>query len=182
MTPTEHVLAVVEEECGEVAEIALRMSRAASKALRFGPEDGYPGTERTNRSDLVREFNDLLGSLELMQEQGIELPGLFDRAAIDAKKARVRQWMEHARSLGRLSEPEAPESGKESAPPLAQARSARKDDMVECTWSEHRPDDCPYCAGSMCARCGAGSVGFVGPRCEHGSFERHELPRQYRGA
>lgn len=103
MTPTEHVLAVVEEECGEIAEVALRAGKAASKALRFGPDDGYPGTDRTNRADLVREVNDLLGSLELLQEHGVELPGLFDRVAIDAKKARVRHWMGHAHSLGRLS-------------------------------------------------------------------------------
>jgi len=99
---SEHMLTCVAEECSEVAQISLRLAQAANKALRFGLHDGYPDTERTNRNDLVREFNDLVGALEGLQECGVELPGLFDRTAIDAKKAKILKWMEHAESLGTL--------------------------------------------------------------------------------
>ena len=103
MDRKEHLLTCVAEEGGEVAQVALSLSQAAHKALRFGPDDGYPGTERTNRSDLVREVNDLIGVLEAMQEEGVELPGLYDRATIEQKKAKVRKWMDHAIDLGTLT-------------------------------------------------------------------------------
>jgi len=51
--------------------------------------------------------------------------------------------------------------------------------MVECTWTEATPDACQFCAGAKCALCGAGMSGFRG-FCEHGSWERHQLPEQYR--
>lgn len=107
MNQTEHLLTCVAEESEEIAQVALaqiglRLSQAAHKALRFGLDDGYPGTEQTNRDDLVREANDLLGVLELMEEAGIALPGLRDREAIEAKKAKVRRWMAHAEKLGTL--------------------------------------------------------------------------------
>jgi hypothetical protein len=92
----------VAEECSELAQNALRVAQAANKALRFGLDDGYPRTDRTNRADLVREFNDLVDALEGLQDCGVELPGLFDRAAIDAKKAKILKWMGHAESIGTL--------------------------------------------------------------------------------
>ena len=52
--------------------------------------------------DLVREVNDLIGALECLVEAGVELPGLFDRTAIEAKKAKIAQWMEHAKARGAL--------------------------------------------------------------------------------
>ncbi len=102
MNSAEHLLTCVNEESGEIAQIALRLSQATCKALRFGLDDGYPGTDRTNRMDLVREVNDLIGALEGLVEAGVELPGLFDRAAIEAKKAKISKWMEHAKARGAL--------------------------------------------------------------------------------
>lgn len=102
MNESEHLLTCVNEECAEVAQIALRIVQATDKALRFGLDDGYPNTDRTNRSDLVREFNDLVGALEGLQAVGVELPGLFDRAAIDAKKTKIIHWMKHAEERGAL--------------------------------------------------------------------------------
>ncbi len=95
MNITEHLLVCANEE-------GLEIGQAADKALRFGLHDGYPETDRTNISDFVNEVNDLVGVLELMQENGIELPHLFDRLAIDAKKARVTKYMDVARRLGTL--------------------------------------------------------------------------------
>lgn len=104
MIREDHLLLIVEEEAGEIAQASLRVAQAASKALRFGLDDGYPGTDRTNREDLVKEVNDLLGTLELLQEQGVELPGLFDRGAIDAKKAKVERYLNYSRAQGRLTD------------------------------------------------------------------------------
>lgn len=103
MNAQEHLLTCVAEEGNEVAQIASRISQAAHKALRFGLDDGYPDTDRTNRSDLVREVNDLIGALEALQEAGVALPGLYDRAAIDAKKAKIKKWMGYAEGKGTLS-------------------------------------------------------------------------------
>lgn len=82
MNLLEHLLTCTAEEGGEV-------SQAAHKALRFGLDDINPKTQRTNLQDIVSEFNDLIGALELLQEEGVNLQGLYDRQAIESKKARI---------------------------------------------------------------------------------------------
>lgn len=79
------------------------MIQAATKAQRFGLDDGYPGTDRTNRQDLVNESNDLIGALEHLSERE-ELQGLFDRKMIDAKKEKIKKWHQHAIITGALQE------------------------------------------------------------------------------
>ena len=91
----EHLLTCTAEEGCEIGQ-------AGHKALRFGLEDINPKTGKSNRLELVAEVNDLMGALELLQENGVELPGLFDRDAIEAKKARVLYWLEHSKSVGTL--------------------------------------------------------------------------------
>jgi hypothetical protein len=102
MNVSEHLITCLAEESGEIAQIAGRISQAAHKALRFGLNDGYPGTNRTNLRDMVQEFNDLIGVIELMHEEGIVLDGLYDRAAIEAKKEKVRMYMVYAEDRGCL--------------------------------------------------------------------------------
>ena len=96
MNITEHLLVCANEE-------GLEIGQAADKALRFGLHDGYPNTDRTNINDFINEVNDLLGVLELMEENGIELPNLFDRKAIDNKKIKVKKFMDVAITLGTLN-------------------------------------------------------------------------------
>lgn len=95
MNLTEHLLTCAAEEGCEIGQ-------AGHKALRFGLDDINPKSRQTNRQDLVTEVNDLLGVLEMLQEHGVELPGLFDRRAIEAKKLRVLTWMEHSLAVGAL--------------------------------------------------------------------------------
>ncbi len=95
MNTIEHLLTCVADEGCEI-------SQAVHKALRFSLNDTNPKTGNTNLADIVAEVNDLLGALELLQENGVELPGLFDRVAIDAKKAKVMAWMMHSESVGAL--------------------------------------------------------------------------------
>lgn len=103
MTRNDHLLVILSEEAHEISMAAGRVGQAASKALRFGLQDGYPGTERTNCADLVGEVNDLIAMCEMLMESGVELPGLLDRKAIDAKKAKVERFLAHSTNLGRLS-------------------------------------------------------------------------------
>jgi hypothetical protein len=93
MTLQEYLLAQLAEEAAEVAQ-------ASSKACRFGLKDYYKGLTDLDR--VVGELNDLMGMVDLLQTEGI-LPGdLFDLNKIEAKKAKARKWMEHARQLGTL--------------------------------------------------------------------------------
>ena len=93
MNKIEHLLTCLVEECTEIGQ-------ATTKAQRFGLDDVNPGTHNTNRSDIVKEVNDLIGVLELLQECGVELPGLYDREAINAKKERLLIWMSRSEQLG----------------------------------------------------------------------------------
>lgn len=47
-------------------------------------------------------------------------------------------------------------------------------EYLGCEWTPDTPDACPFCAGSLCNKCGAGGTGFTG-HCEHDSLERHEI-------
>lgn len=103
MNVDEHALAVIIEECAEIILCAAKVQQSATKALRFGLDDGYPETDRTNRADLVSECNDLLGALEHLTERQ-ELEGLYDRDQIEAKKIRIKCWHQHAMNTGALQE------------------------------------------------------------------------------
>ena len=95
MNRTEHLLVCLAEECAEVGQ-------AASKALRFGLTDQPPGGGLRNNEYIVRELNDVLAIVEMLGEHGVELIGMFDRVAIDAKKAKVKNYMFYAESRGTL--------------------------------------------------------------------------------
>lgn len=76
--PTPHqreLLTVLSEEAAEIIV-------AASKLQRFGRDDGYPGTDRTNGSDLGFE----IGDLEEMVDR-IVAAGLTTRELIAEGKA-----------------------------------------------------------------------------------------------
>lgn len=96
MTETEHLLTFLAEEAGEIVQ-------ACGKALRFGLDDGYPGTDRTNANDIAKKCTDLMAVLELLNEHG-DLTWLLPDCAkrMEAKKANVREFMEYARLRGTL--------------------------------------------------------------------------------
>ena len=95
MNKIEHLLLCVAEEGGEITQ-------AAGKAGRFGLSDSPPNGGLPNNEYLVREVNDLLGVLELLQEHGVPLPGIGDREMIEAKKAKVTHFMTYATQRGTL--------------------------------------------------------------------------------
>lgn len=96
MNTIEHLLACLAEEGGEIAQ-------AAGKAGRFGLQDTNPSDGISNQDRLVQEINDALSVAELLQEEGVEMLGVGDRAAIEAKKAKVRRYMAYARDRGTLA-------------------------------------------------------------------------------
>jgi len=93
MNKTDYLLTCLAEESGEITQ-------AVGKALRFGLEDGYPQTGRTNRTDIQAELNDLFALVELLQSQNVLIEA--DRAAIDRKKEKVLYWMKYSAERGRL--------------------------------------------------------------------------------
>ena len=95
MDITEYLITMVMEECAEITQ-------AASKGLRFGLDDGYPGSERTNRDDLVKEVNDLLGVLQLLEEYGVDLPGIGDQGQVADKKRRIKEYLKYSQQQGCL--------------------------------------------------------------------------------
>lgn len=96
MTPQDHYLVIVMEKCAEV-------TREAAKCLRFGIDDINTETQKSNMGALVREFNDLVGGLELLYESGLEMPELFNREQIGDSKMKVKEWLTHSETKGRLS-------------------------------------------------------------------------------
>ena len=96
MNRTEHLLTCLAEECAEVQQ-------AVAKALRFGLDDGYPGTTRTNADDIAKELNDVLAVAALLQEEGVNLFGMFNKQHTIEKQAKVQHYMEYAEQRGTLT-------------------------------------------------------------------------------
>lgn len=103
MNSTEHTMVCGAEEAGEIATAALAVAKALHKGLRFGQDDINPERDASAVEVLAAELNDLAAVVEMLQEAGVPLPGLHDRAAIEAKKRKVRNWMGYAESRGSLT-------------------------------------------------------------------------------
>lgn len=94
MNKIEYLLTCAAEEGGEI-------SQAAAKCARFGLDDTHPKNENVPNIKLfIKEVNDLLGVVELLQECEIpELLELGNRKDIEAKKEKVRHWMGYSRMM-----------------------------------------------------------------------------------
>jgi len=104
MDEQQNALTVYKEELGEVAqeliELAgrfLSLQQQASKAIRFGIDE-QRDLPTSNRERLEAEWNDLLGSLEVLRKVGIDLSPNLD--AIAAKVAKVDRYTEYSKTLG----------------------------------------------------------------------------------
>jgi len=94
MNRLEHLLTILIEECAEIQQ-------AASKAKRFGLEDGYPGTTRTNHRDINDEFNDLLAVVDLLNDEGLNLNKNYEK--IIAKKVKIEHYLKYSEQQGTLT-------------------------------------------------------------------------------
>lgn len=95
MNRKEHLLSIVAEECGEVAQ-------RATKAMRFGLKEIQPGHTQTNAVRLMGEFADLIGVIEMLQAEG-HLPPVPEGGP-EAKKKQVEHYLKYSKSLGLLDE------------------------------------------------------------------------------
>jgi hypothetical protein len=83
------------EECAELAKECTEVQQRASKALRFGLSESFPGYGN-NQERLVAELNDLIGVVEMLRDRGV-LPRFFNEVEVAAKKRKVNHFMIYAR-------------------------------------------------------------------------------------
>lgn len=94
MNKREHLLACLAEECSEI-------QKCACKTLRFGENDHYPDCKNTNIEELAYELDDLIGVVQLLEEEGV-IPKWGNNQRIEDKKNKVKKYMEYAKQSGAL--------------------------------------------------------------------------------
>ncbi|MBF4991123.1 hypothetical protein [Methylophilus sp. QUAN] len=99
MTEDQNALLVFSEELGELALELLALQNHVSKAIRFGIDE-QRDLPTSNRDRISAEWNDLLGSLQVLASRGIELKP--DIAAITMKVAKVEKYKEYSKQLGQV--------------------------------------------------------------------------------
>jgi NTP pyrophosphatase (non-canonical NTP hydrolase) len=95
MDRIQHLLVCLMEECAEVQQ-------AAAKALRFGLEDGYPDTDRTNYEDIEKELNDVIAVAEMLVFECAFREDFKSQSGRNEKKKKVEKWLEYSREKGTL--------------------------------------------------------------------------------
>jgi hypothetical protein len=100
MTENQNALLVFAEELAEVAVELLTLQNNVSKAIRFGLDEKQDFTT-SNRERISAEWNDLLGTVEVLAKRGIELKP--DVAAIAAKVAKVERYKNYSQQLGQVT-------------------------------------------------------------------------------
>lgn len=83
-----------------LAEEGVEVAQRCTKALRFGIGEVQPGQDRDNYMRLWGEITDFQAVAEMLSEKMGR--GHTVREEIEAKKARVRQFMMYSRDLGTL--------------------------------------------------------------------------------
>ena len=99
MNAQEHLLTTLVEECSEIA-------KAGCKSLRFGLDDRSPLDPggMTNRQKLIHELNDLVATVNMLEDVGIVPHDWQSQELQAAKQGKVAKFMGYAISKGTLSE------------------------------------------------------------------------------
>lgn len=93
MNNEQYLLNKLSEEANEIA-------MAASKAMQFGLDSDNNGNlPKTNRQSLFLEINDLLATVEMLNEE-CNFGYAPDSKSILDKKAKVHKYREISRNLG----------------------------------------------------------------------------------
>lgn len=96
MNRIEHLLAVLAEECAEVAQ-------RCSKAQRFGINQRQADQPLTNAQRITVELNDLYAVVEMIRDDLGEFAfGERDPDMVGEKRRKVERYMDHARNLEAL--------------------------------------------------------------------------------
>lgn len=100
MTEDQNALLVFSEELAEVAVELLKLQNQVSKAIRFGIDE-QRDLPTSNRDRITAEWNDLLGTVQVLAKRGIDLKP--DINAIAAKVAKVERYTEYSKQCGQVS-------------------------------------------------------------------------------
>lgn len=93
MNNEQYLLNKLDEECKEVGMVA-------SKAMQFGLNSNYNGNlQMTNREHLFQELNDLLATIELLNEE-CGLGFVPNDCAIKDKKLKINKYKSISKTLG----------------------------------------------------------------------------------
>lgn len=93
MTRTEHLLTILAEECAEVAQ-------CASKALRFGLDDGEPGQSLNNAVRLRIECDHVFAAIRMIEDE--ELLVCSSEVRISDKVRNVERFLVYSQERGTL--------------------------------------------------------------------------------
>lgn len=96
MNRVQYLLTKLAEEASEISQIAL-------KTQQFGLDEKLPGQDLTNCDRIEMEFNDLLGVIELLnQEFGCNIRQ--DDVAIKAKGEKINKYYQYSIECGQVNE------------------------------------------------------------------------------
>lgn len=101
MNLVQFLLTKLAEECNEVGQMAL-------KSQQFGLGEVY--TDKSNRERLHKEIDDMMASIEMLNDVGLDYK--LNRDNIDNKKNKVIQDMGYSEDLSALGEGSCTEYGK----------------------------------------------------------------------
>lgn len=95
MNLQQFLLTKLAEESSEIAQIAL-------KTQQFGVDEARPGQPLTNAERVYCELDDLLAIVEMLNEDGLGY--LPNRERIEAKKDKVRRFLQYSVDLGMVDQ------------------------------------------------------------------------------
>ncbi len=87
----QYLLTVLMEEAAEIAQ-------AASKSIRFGFDSFHKEGDDDNKTQLLKEFNDLVAVMEMIFPDDY----LINEEQIENKKDKVKHFIQVSKNLGRL--------------------------------------------------------------------------------
>ena len=99
MTEQQNALLIFMEELVEVATEILVLHNQVSKAIRFGIDE-QRDLPTSNRERIQAEWNDLLGAVQVLAENGVDLKP--DLEAIRAKTAKIDKYTQYSIDLGQV--------------------------------------------------------------------------------
>lgn len=91
MKEEQYLLTVLMEEAAEIQQ-------AASKTIRFGFDSYYEEGDDDNKTQLLKEFNDLVAVMEMIFPEN----DLINKEQIENKKHKVKHFIQVSKKLGRL--------------------------------------------------------------------------------
>lgn len=100
MTEDQNALVIFSEELGEVACEFLALQNQVFKAIRFGIDE-QRDLPTSNRDRITAEWNDLLGSIQVLATRGIDLKP--DIEAITKKVEKIERYTAYSKELGQIN-------------------------------------------------------------------------------